>query len=257
MIIENFGVGARCAETLRLLLCAQERGELPESIKHILLLPIPTTRDKIHLSGSDKLLSEIFSEAKHGDLIVGYGIDEQSKTAIRKRGALVYDALDDETFLTENALQTAMGTLGYILSTTDKTPADTSFAVVGYGRIGSALVRLLLFLKADVKVYTGREMTCIELGECGVEAHLFPRKSKLPLSDAQIIINTAPTDLSASFENNKIPPGVRIIELASGENFKGIEGVERLSSIPDKYYGKSAGAAYFYAIKKFIKEVTE
>lgn len=257
MIIENFGTGKRCEQTLRLLLSAEAEGRLPDRIKRCILLPIPTSRDRIHLSGTDKLLTEVFADAREGDLIVGYGIDEEIGQMLKARGALIYDALCDDEFLIENARQTAEGALGYILSSTDKAPRDTVFAVVGYGRIGSALVRLLLFLGAKVKVYTGRPLTSISLGECGLEAHLLMRGAPLPDVDADIIINTAPTDLSASFKGGRLPKGTRLIELASGENFKGIEGVERLPGIPDKYFGRSAGKNYFDCIMNFIREVTK
>ena len=257
MTIENFGTGARCAEALRLLLGAEADGRLPPSVKRIVLLPVPTSRDKVHLSGTDNLLAEVFSDVGEGDFVAGYGISEDAKCDMRKRGAKVYDALDDEEFLAENAEETAIGALGYVLSTTDTAPRDTRFAIVGYGRIGSRLLRLLLFLGARVKVYTGREETCISLSECGVDAHYIRRGAPIPTSDTDIIINTAPQDLSESFENGKLPPYLRVIELASGENFKGIEGIERLPGIPDKSYGKSAGRTYFSRILKYVSEVTK
>ena len=257
MIIENFGAGARCAETLRLLMRADADGRLPPSVKRTVLLPIPTTRDKVHLSGTDKLLCEVFSDVGKGDFVAGYGIKEEDKRAMRKRGAIVYDALDDEEFLCENAEQTAIGALGYILSTTDTAPHDTRFLIVGYGRIGSRLMRQLLFLGARVKVCTGRENTCILLGECGVDAHYVERGAPVPLSDTDILINTAPADLSSSFKDGKLPSGLRVIELASGENFKGIEGVERLPGIPDKSYGKSAGSTYFSRIMNYVSEAAK
>ena len=254
MIIENYGTGDRCAETLRLLLLADSKGEITPSVKRCILLPIPTTRDKIHLSGTDKLLLEIFAEVKSGDLIAGYGIDEESKLLMRSLGAIVYDALDDEEFLAENAEETAIGALGYILSTSKKTPKDTRYAIVGYGRIGSRLVRLLLFLGGSVKVYTGSEKTSVSLGEYGIDASLVTRGEPLPEIDADILINTAPTDLSASFPTGKLPRGLRVIELASGENFMGVEGIERLPGIPDRSYGKSAGRTYFSRILEYAKE---
>ena len=256
MTIENFGVGARCAETLRLLIAAEQRGEICSSVKRIILLPVPTSKDKIHLFGTDKLVSEITNDARFGDFIIGYGIDGEAKTFMEKKGALIYDALYDEDFLLENAKLTALGAVGYILSTGDKAPSDLFFSVIGYGRIGSELVRLLLFLEANVKVYTGRRMTCIELGECGVQAHLMPRGS-YPDLNSDIIINTAPTDLSPAFKDGRVPEGVRVIELASGENFRLVKGIERLAGIPDKYYGRSAGAALFSASMKFLREVTK
>ena len=215
MIIENYGAGARCAETLRLLI-ASENKKLSQTVKRIILLPVPTSKDKVHLCGTDKLLTEVFDGAGNGDLIAGYGINDNEKLAMRKRGAIVYDALDDEDFLAENAEQTALGTIGYILTTSNSVPSDMKFAVVGYGRIGSRLVRMLLFLGAKVKVYTGRRETSISLGECGIEAHLLNRGDPLPKSDADVIINTAPTDLSTSFKDGRLPKNLRVIELASG-----------------------------------------
>ncbi len=254
MIIENFGVGARCRETLRLLLLAEARGDLPTTFKRTVLLPIPTSKDKIHLCGTDKLISEVYAEVKAGDFVAGYGIDVAAKASMRERGAVVYDALDDEDFLCENANETAIGALGYILTHTDETPKDTVFSIVGYGRIGKALTRLLLFLGAKVRVFSGREITCLELGECGIEAHFLGDDYRIPKNDSDIIINTAPTDLSSSFEGGKLPKSQRVIELASGENFGGIEGVERLPSIPDRSYGKSAGKTYFEHIVRYMKE---
>ena len=254
MIIENFGTGARCDEALRLLLSAEAEGIFPPSLKRVVLLPVPTSRDKVHLSGTDKLLGEIFSDVGEGDFVAGYGIDGNAKSIMRARGALVYDALDDEKFLSENAEQTAIGALGYIISTTNTAPCDTRFAIIGYGRIGSRILRQLLFLGARVKVYSGREKVCIELGESGVNAEYLEKGAPIPTADTDIIINTAPTDLSASFSGGRVPSGLRVIELASGENFKGIDGLERLPGIPDKSLGKSAGRTYCDRIMNYISE---
>ena len=257
MIIENFGSGPRCAEALRLLIGADTDDRLPKAVKRTVLLPVPTSRDKAHISGTDKLLCEVFGEVGAGDFVAGYGIDDDAKRIMQERGALVYDALCDEKFLSDNAELTAVGALGYILSSAETAPIDTRFAIVGYGRIGSRLVRLLLFLGASVKVYSGTRRSCIELGECGVDAYYIDRDSPIPTSGADIIINTAPRDLSSSFSCGKVPSGVRVIELASGENFKGIEGIERLPGIPDKFYGRSAGRAYYLRIMNYLCEVTK
>lgn len=254
MIIENYGAGERCKETLRRLLLAEADGLLPKGIKRCILLPVPTTRDHVHLSGTEKLLDAIFSDVTEGDFVAGYGIDRERTLFLKERGAVVYDASLDEKFLAENAYVTAVGALGYILTCSDKIPKDLKFTIVGYGRIGSELLRMLLFHNASVTVVSGREKTCIDLGECGINAVHMPRGSALPKTDADIIINTAPTDLSASFTEDAPPEGVRIIELASGNNFKGISGVEKLPSIPDRSYGKTAARIYFSAIMRAIEE---
>ena len=252
MTIENFGSGARCEETMRQLVRAEAEGRFPSGIKRCILLPVPTSKDKIHLTGTDRLLSEIFSDARDGDFVAGYGIDSSEKARMRERGAIVYDALFDEDFLSENALLTALGALGYLLSRSDVSLPDLKIGIVGYGRIGSRLMRMLLFLGGNVRIYSTREKTCLMLGESGVSATLIEKGAPLPTGEVDILINTAPTDLSASFKDGKIPKGLRIIELASGENFKGIAGVERLPGIPDKSYGKSAGKAYAKRILDYI-----
>ena len=242
---------------MRLFVAGADRKAFPESIKRVVLLPIPTSRDKVHLSGTDKLLCEVFGEMREGDLVAGYGIDKAAKTKMRACGAIVYDALEDEAFLAENAHQTALGALGYILSNIDTVPSDTDFAVIGYGRIGSQIVRMLLFLGGKVEVFSTSKTTCLALGECGVSVRLIDRSAPLVKTDASVIINTAPTDLSASFADGKLPSGVRVIELASGENFAKISGIERLPRIPDKYYAKSAGRAYYNSIINYMSEVTK
>ncbi len=253
MIIENFGAGIRCAEAMRRLVLAEEEGRFPTAIKRCILLQVPTSKDKIHLTGTDRLLSEAFAETKDGDFVAGYGIDREEKARMRGRGVIVYDALEDEDFLTENAELTALGTLGYILSTTDKALSDLKIGIVGYGRIGSRLLRMLLFLGGDVRVFSGRERTCVDLAQMGINATLLPRGSALPTDSFDIIVNTAPTDFSASFENDSLPKGLRVIELASGNNFRGIDGVEALPGIPDKSYGKSAGKMYADRILSYIE----
>ena len=256
MIIENLGVGERCEQTLRLLAEASEKGEIPHSVKRIFLLPIPTSRDKIHLSGTEKLVSDVFGATRRGDLVAGYCIDKSEKKKMMDRGVLIYDACDDEDFLEKNAEESALGALGYILSSTKTTPKDTSFSIIGYGRIGSALARMLLFLGGNVCIYTKRESVCIELGECGVRAQLFDTLHPKIDEKTDILINTAPTDLSELFPTGAPPSSMRVIELASGNNFGSVKPIERLPSIPDRYYGRSAGRTYFSSIMKYVGEVS-
>ena len=242
---------------MRRLLALSADGGIPQGIRRILILPIPTARDKLHLTGTDKLVSEVLDGVGEGDLVVGYGIPAPDTDYINEAGALVYDGARDERFLSQNAEITALGALGYILTEIPKIPADLRFGVVGYGRIGRALVRQLLFLGASVRVYTSKNLTRVELGECGVECMpIFSTGEVLPALDTlDVLVNTAPTPLGDAFVGGVIPKGLRVVELASGKNFIGVEGVEYLPSLPDKMYPTSAALAYFEGVKRFIREV--
>jgi hypothetical protein len=177
----------------------------------------------------------------------------------RGRGALTLELSRDEDFLMENAYITAVGALGYILTSEGRIPRDLVFGVVGYGRIGSQILRMLLFLGARAVVYTSRSLTHFELGECGVRSVCISGivDGKYDFSGVDILINTAPKDMSKSFPDGRVTKGMRVIELASGDNFHGVEGVEPLPSLPGKMYPVSAGCAYAAATLKFLGRTKE
>ena len=253
MKIENYGVGKRSSEILRLFLLAQERGELPAGIERLMLLPIPTSRDKKTLTGTKLTLDEAFADIGCGDLVLGYAIPCKYSEMAKARGATVFDASEKEDFLEENARLTALGALGYILTETDREPADISFGIVGYGRIGRIIARYLLFLGARLKIYTTKDLTRFELGRLEVSTES-TKEGKISLDGVDILINTAPTRLDIGVSDGRLPHGVRIIELASGENFSGVDGIEALPSIPDRFYAKSAANVYYRAAKKYMTE---
>ena len=238
----------------RLLHLSEER-KLPPSLTHAVLLPIPTARDGIHVTGSDKLLPEIAESVGEGSLVCGYGIPRRERERMISLGARVFDGAECESFLRENSYISALGAMGYILTEFKRVPRDLFFGVVGYGRIGSALVEMLLFFGARVRVYTRRSEVRESLGRFGIESAESDLSDGVGIGGLDVLINTAPADMRAFFPSGKIPVGVEVIELASGDNFGGIEGVVRLMSIPDKIYPRSAAAAYCNAIENYIKEV--
>ena len=239
MNIEIFGEGERQKSAEKLL-----SGEsLDFDIK---VLPIPTSRNGEHITGTEFRLDDFAKEVKNGEFVIGYGLTETFKERLAKNGALCYDAASDEEFLVENAYITAVGTLGYILTTAKKIPADMKFGIIGYGRIGSCLTRLLLFLGASVKIFSSKKLTRIELGLCGIETpdiEMLDFKCE-NVSGLDFILNTAPTNLSRLFPEKRVPPDMRVIDLASGDSFPGVFGVEYLPSLPNRMYPLSAGNAY-------------
>ncbi len=240
MNIEIFGESERQKSAEKLL--SSESLEC-ESVK---LLPIPTSRDGEHITGTGILLEDFLKEVKRGDFVIAYGLPEAFKNSLSSKGILCYDAASDEGFLLENAYVTAIGTLGYLLTGSKKVPADMKFGIIGYGRIGSCLARLLMFLGARVKIFSSKKLTRIELGFCSIESPEIEISdfSDKNLSDLDFVLNTAPTNLSYLFPEKRVPLGMRVIDLASGDSFPGISGVEYLPSLPNRMYPESAGAAY-------------
>lgn len=256
MKIENYGSCQRClwvAEHLRRL---DEEGRSPRGIERIILLPIPTTRDGLHINGTDKLISDVLLDAEYGDFVAGYGIPAEDIEIISAAGGRCHDASKDEEFLVENARLTALGTIGYILTNFKKTPDRMSFGVVGYGRIGSRLVELLLYLGATVKVYTTKNATRVRLGEYGIQTSLvIPDKCAISeLDGIDVLINTAPAPLYNTFCDG-VPNDLTVLELASGNNFAEGDRIVRLPSLPAKMYHISAANAYYESILRSLSGV--
>lgn len=244
MEIQSFGVGGRMQECLRRL-----RLGLASAGGRLILLPIPTTRDNKYISGTDVALSSVTTLITEDCAVVGYNLPQKVREWAESVGARIFDAAFDEEFLLENARLTANGTLGYVLTEFDRDVADLSFGVVGYGRIGREISRLLLLLGASVRVYTTRPSVALELGEAGVEAEVISPFTDF--SSLDILINTAP---ARQIDEERLPPNIEIIDLASGSIFEPSGRLTKLPSIPDKMYPKSAGRLYAEAILRFIWE---
>jgi len=240
MNIEIFGGSERVRSAKNALL------ESDCGVESIKLLPVPSSRDGVHITGTEILFDDFLEGIESGSFVIGYGIPQFVKDGITARNAACYDAGNDECFLVENAYITAIGALTYLLQSVKKIPCDLKFGIIGYGRIGSALARLLLFLGARVKIFSSKKLTRIELGLCGIDS---PAVDLATLESSaflglDVIFNTAPTKLSHLFPKRSLPCGVRVFDLASGDSFPGVRGVEYLPSIPDRMYPESAGKTY-------------
>lgn len=207
----------------------------------LIILPIPSSRDGVHITGSNIDICDTLEGAGSDTLVLGYGIPEAAALAARCGGCTLCDSATDEVFLLENARLTALGCIGVLLGGGEVSPSELSVGVVGYGRIGRELVRLLLLLGARVRVFTSRMSVCLELGGMGVDATL--GASAEGISGLDILINTAPADLFSEVPSELLS-GISVMELASGENFPGVEGVRRYPALPLRMFPVSAGRAW-------------
>ena len=242
MEIKTFGGGGRIRGCVRLL-----RGALSEEIGRLILLPIPTSRDNMFINNTEVTLSAVAGLIDQGSLVVGYSLPTVITDRALEVGAKVYDASLDEEFLLANAKISANGALGYILTHGVKDAQDMRIGVVGYGRIGREMIRLCLLFGADVTVYTARESVALQLGEMGIKARLMDDLGDLAALD--LLINTTP---KRQIDEDKIPEGLDIIDLASGRIFEPRDRLIKLSSIPDAFYPETAGRIYAEGVLRFI-----
>lgn len=242
MEILSFGGGRRMRECVRLLesVTASLSGRL-------ILLPIPTTRDNIYINGTDLSLGSIVPLLTSESTLVGYNIPRDLVFNAEQVGAAVYDAGRDERFLMENAIISARGAIGYLLTNFTKDIADMKIGIIGYGRIGRALLRYLICLGSSPILYTKRQEVAMELGSSGVDCRVLGEGCDTGGLD--ILINTSPV---AGISIDELDPGTKIIDLASGKPFPASDRITKLASIPDAMYPLTAGRLYAEGILRFF-----
>jgi hypothetical protein len=69
MSIETYGVGKR----MELV----SKGLKNQSFSHLVVLPIPSTKDNKHITNTDILLEQTLVNVSVGSKIVGYGLPEE------------------------------------------------------------------------------------------------------------------------------------------------------------------------------------
>ena len=244
MKIITFGKGERLKRTAELL----ERAPALSAYHELAILPIPTTKDGVHLTGSDTTLEEMTATLGDGAFVLGYAIPRELTRRLEDGGAVVCDALGDEVFLNENATLTAFGTVGIILTSSKKSPSELKVGIVGYGRIGRQLLRILLFLGASVRVYTRKNSTRLDLSRLGIDATLTDEGD---YGGLDYLINTAPDRVLCESEAAAAAASGEGIDLASGDNFPEGIPITKLGGIPGLMYPVSAGRIYAEAALRY------
>ena len=245
MIIHSYESTARsdaCVEYIRSLKKIQ-------MMEQVFLLPIPSTRDYQTISGTNIYIYSILELLSPSCVLIGYSLPEWFLSAASDTGCIVHDVSLDEDFLLENATLTSEATLGILLNSSGKSVSNMRVGIVGYGRIGKSLTRMLLYLGASVKVYSSSDVKRLNLGEWGVATS--GSTVGADLSDLDVLINTAPAAIFDT-DNEAFSSGLRVIDLASGDNFPGLRSVEKYPSIPAKMFPSTAGVAWGRSIERFI-----
>ncbi len=247
MEIFTFGEGGRQTA------CRNYLSGVSAGIGRLILLPIPSTKDKIHIKGTKTLLSEIYPLINSSTAIACYGLPSEIRDKAQCLGARVIDGEESEEFLSANAVLTAEGALGEILTSSKRSVGDMRIGVIGYGRIGSRLMRLLLFMGSRVRLYTRSQSLRAELGREGIESCDFNGESKYGGLD--LLVNTAPVKVLSEEKMREYENiGLKILDLASGECFPDSPFVKKLASIPELMYPETAGILYGRFIERSLRE---
>lgn len=219
----------------------------------ITVLPIPATRDKIHIADSDILINEVFENKSKKSLIFCGNKYSLPNEIIKNYN--IYDYSENEMFLLKNAELTAYGAINILCSKLKKPFNDSKILISGFGRIGKNLAKLLLGLNSKIFILGHKDEDSFWINKFGFSEI---KDINCLNHEFDFIINTVP-NLIFSEERLKNTLCENFIELASvpGIDKKVCEklNINYISAlgIPGKFYPMNAAKIIKESIINILK----
>lgn len=220
----------------------------------LVLCPVPLSTDghTLSLSVSEAAqtplpLKELVLSLHPGQLLAGGGLPESFWEACRRKEVTPFDYLMQEEFLRANAALTAEGLLGILLKETPFSLVGRRALLLGYGRCGQEIARLLSCFSVKLSV---QEKDAILLTQA-VDQGFFtfsPEQNPEDLSAFDLVINTVPGRVLDITHLHKLSPHCQLFDIASApfgfdweaDQFPWLPPV-RCLGIPGKWMPETAG----------------
>ena len=192
---------------------------LDEAVKNakIVLGPIPLTSDRKNLSmpfSNVKLPIEEFAKKIANKTLIAGNYPEAMKKDLKDNNINFIDIAKREEFVVLNAIATAEGTIQIAMEETQRTIHGNKILVMGFGRIGKVLAKMLSGLGAEVYCEARRDDDLAWIKVYGYKPiHLMNLDNYLDQFD--IIINTIPFQVLDDEKLDLVRKDVVIIDLAS------------------------------------------
>ena len=229
------------------------------------LLPIPACGAGGAIRGtSDLLPSDLLPALSCGCMLFGGNLSASLVASARERGIKTVDYLNLDSFVLQNAYLTAQAALGILLTELESCLFRMKVAVIGFGRIGKFLTRMLTSLGAEVTVFARKSSDLAMASLLRVKTlpitSLGERKALMPF---RVVINTAPARILKSEDLFCLADGSVILELASGSDNipeppegKSIR-LLQAQGLPGKCFPESAGEIVARATEEALSLLSE
>lgn len=183
-------------------------GKTRFSSEDIVILPIPVTRDRIHITTDLKDapigLEEILPQLSKAKAVIGGVFNNEFVIDIAKRDDFAY----------YNAVPTAEGAISLAINNTDTTLWNSKILVCGFGRVGKILVSRLKGFSPKLYV-SARNNTDFSLLDCDGIKRIETKAIQEHINKFDIVFNTVEAKI---FDNNvlsKARKDTLFIELAT------------------------------------------
>lgn len=229
----------------------------------LFILPVPVTRDNVNintpLAGESFYFGDFIRLLPDNCIVAGGLWREEWVKRLEDKNIKVFDYYKQNELAVKNAVPTAEGVMGILISSLPVTINGLKCAVTGYGRCAKELSKKLKLAGADVTVSARSETNLTQAENDGMKT--------CPLSflhekcgDFDVIINTVPARVIDESIISRLSKECVIIEIASapfGTDFdcaaKYSINVIKAGSLPGKTAPKTAGEIISDTVLKLLR----
>lgn len=220
------------------------------------ICPIPCSNDCINLNApfnkSNIKMEEIFKLMSKEQILMA-GFIKNEVTDLAKKYEIKYkDILKLEKLAVLNAIPTAEGAIKIAIENTSFTLHGSKIMVIGYGRIGKILCKMLDGMGAKVFAVDKESKDLALAQSCGYTA-VFVDDIPQYLGEMSIIFNTVPTKVIDESNAANINEGCLLVDLASppyGIDFRAVKN----AGLKVIYSGSLPGIIAPLTVASYIKE---
>jgi dipicolinate synthase subunit A len=223
MLIEDdytvYTYGLEMSEELLKLEKVEMCPTVSEAVKKskVVVGPIPLSSDRKNLSmpfSTIKLSVDEFISNLSGKTLIAGNIGEDAKRRLEESNVKYTDILKREEFTVLNTIATAEGTIQIAMEETQRTVHGSKVLVMGFGRIGKILAKMLDGIGAKVYCEARKNEDIAWIKAYGYEPiHLDNLNEHL--GEFDIIISTIPFQVLDKERLNLVKKDVVIIDIAS------------------------------------------
>ena len=209
-----------------------------------LVLPIPSFDKNGNIKG-DIPFDSVLDSLPKNITVIGGNLQNRLSAGYR-----CIDLLQDDIYLAQNASITAYCSLGYAINNLPVTLRQCPVLILGWGRIGKCLAKLLSQLGSRVSIFARKPKDVAMLKALGYESETL----SLPaynLSRYRVIFNTSPSLLLTQAHLRFCRPDCVKIDLASSPGIDGSD-VIWARGLPGKDAPESSGKLIADTIARLV-----
>lgn len=237
----------------------EKENVLVDSIEesNIVILPIPFTKDKVHITGEEMTIDKCIEKCMHKSIFSG-AIPRELKRKLEINNIMYVDLMESDAIAYLNAIPTAEGAIARAMELTEYTLHGANVMVIGFGRVGKILAHKLKGLDANIYCVARKEKDLALINALGYNViELNTMEDHLKSMD--IIFSTVPTMVLNERRLKLLKKNALIIDLASSPGSVDYEAAKKINvnavlelGIPSKVAPKSAASYIKSSIDRAI-----